>query len=397
MKHAGKIFSVLLVLVLLLMPASPAYAKGLLDSQVIFGSTYTLESGKTQNGDLLIFGGVATIQDGATVNGAIVLFGGSLSVSGEINGDVVVVGGAAALTGTSRVTGDVVTIGAALQRDAGAVVEGQVIMNAGSSDFDFERLPVTVVPSIPDVPDIPDVPSVPETPRLPDFTEPVRDALNPIGRAMGLFFRALSLAFLALLVVLFLPRQTDYISNAVVHQPALAGGLGLLTIFVAPIAVLLLSITIILIPVALLGILVLVVAIVWGWLAVGMEVGQRLMAMFNVEWPLPVGVALGTFLVTLVVDTIGMIPCVGWIAPFLVAILGLGGVLMTSFGTRVVLPPAGFDPVPGPAWERRSAPDAAPDADAPAAPEDAPAKPKAPRKGRKIAIADDDEPLPPTS
>jgi hypothetical protein len=335
-----------MLLALLVMPASPAYAKGLTDSQVVFGNTYTLESGQTQNGDVLIFGGVGAIQEGATVNGALVLFGGSLSVSGTVNGDVIVVGGAATLGDSARIYGDVVTIGAALQRDEGAIISGQVITNADGSDFDFEQIPPSVV-----------VPNTPQPPSIPDVSGPVREALNPLGQALGILFRALALGFLALLVALFLPRQTDYISNAVVRQPVLSGGLGLLTVVLFPLVLLLLIITIILIPVALLAVLVLAVAIVWGWLALGMEVGQRLMSMLNVEWPLPVGVALGTFLLTLVTDTVGVIPCIGWIAPLMVAVLGLGGVLLTSFVTRVILPPDGFAPVPGPAWERPAAPD----------------------------------------
>lgn len=374
MKHAVRILSVLAALALLLSTASPAHARGLMGGEVVFGNTYTLESGQTQNGDVVIFGGVGLIEEGATINGALVLFGGSLSVNGAVNGDVVVFGGATTLGSSARISGDVVTLGSALQRDAGAVVSGQVITNTGSPDF--EQLP-------PDA----SVPNTPQVPPAPQVSTPLREAFNPVGQALGIFFRALALGFLALLVTLFLPRQTDYISNAVVRQPVLAGGLGLLTVVVFPIVLLLLTITILLIPVAFLAALALAVAIVWGWLAIGMEVGQRLMSMLKVEWPLPVGVALGTFLLTLAVDTVGSIPCIGWIAPAMVALLGLGGVLMTSFGTRVILPPEGFTPVPGPAWERRPEPYTP----AEAAPESPP-----PPAGRKVA-ASDDEPLPPTS
>lgn len=377
MKHAVKILSIFMLLALLVMPASPAYAKGVLDDKVVFGATYTLTSGQTQNGDVAIFGGAGVIEEGATVNGALVLFGGSLSVNGTVNGDVIVVGGAATLGGSARISGDVVTIGAALQREEGAVVSGQVITNVGGADFDFEHLPPSVIP--------PNAPQIP----APEVSGSLLEALDPLGRALDIFFRALALGFLALLVTLFLPRQTDYISNAVARQPVLAGGLGLLTVVIFPLALLLLIITIILIPVALLAVLVLATSIVWGWLALGMEVGQRLIAILKVEWPLPVGAALGTFLLTLVTGTVGVIPCIGWIAPVMVAVLGLGGVLMTSFGTRVVLPPDGFAPVPGPFWERPSAPES------PSEPAPAP-KPRTPPAGRKMA-AGDDEPLPPTS
>ena len=34
---------------------------------------------------------------------------------------------------------------------------------------------------------------------------------------------------------------------------------------------------------------------------------------------------------------IGLVPCVGWIAPFLVAAMGLGGVILTRFGSQPYL------------------------------------------------------------
>jgi hypothetical protein len=43
---------------------------------------------------------------------------------------------------------------------------------------------------------------------------------------------------------------------------------------------------------------------------------------------------LGTLLLTFVVGGIGMIPCIGWIAPLIVASLGVGGVILTRFGSQ---------------------------------------------------------------
>jgi hypothetical protein len=125
----------------------------------------------------------------------------------------------------------------------------------------------------------------------------------------------------------------------------ITGGLGLLTVVVTPLVVLVMVITIILIPVSLLGILLLAIMVVFGWIAIGAEVGHRLEAAFKTEWALPVTAGLGTFLLTLVVDGIGQIvPCVGWLVPSAVGLLGLGAVLLTRFGTQdypTYLPPAG--------------------------------------------------------
>jgi hypothetical protein len=89
-----------------------------------------------------------------------------------------------------------------------------------------------------------------------------------------------------------------------------------------------------LIPVSLLGILALIIAGVFGWIALGLEVGKRLASLFKMEWPLAVAAGLGTFLLSLVVNGIGFIACIGWVAPFLVTIIGLGGVILTRFGTQ---------------------------------------------------------------
>jgi hypothetical protein len=55
----------------------------------------------------------------------------------------------------------------------------------------------------------------------------------------------------------------------------------------------------------------------------------------------------GTLLLMLVVGAIGLFPCVGWLAPFLAALLGIGGVAVTIFGSRpypsVVVPVASTD------------------------------------------------------
>jgi len=56
-------------------------------------------------------------------------------------------------------------------------------------------------------------------------------------------------------------------------------------------------------------------------------------------------------LMMIVVGGIGLVPCIGWLATSLVALLGIGGVALTLFGSRsypqVVVPttPPGADPV----------------------------------------------------
>jgi hypothetical protein len=138
--------------------------------------------------------------------------------------------------------------------------------------------------------------------------------------------------------VIFWPNPTSRVSSTMIGQPVTTGGIGLLTIVVVPLVLLLLMITICLIPVSIVGVILLVVAIVFGWIALGLEVGKRLAIALNQKYQPVVMAGLGTLVLSLVVNGIGFIPCVGWLAPFLVAAVGLGGVLLTRFGTQVYQP-----------------------------------------------------------
>ncbi len=330
MRTSHKLLSTLVLLALFLLPAQSVFAKGLLDGQVIFGGNYTLKSGDTLNGDLVVFGGNAVIEESAIVNGSVVIFGGNITVNGDINGDLVLIGGLASLGDKAVISGDLATVGGSVQRAPGARVKGETLNNVP-------------VPSI----QIPPRPSVPNQPSL-DVN------FNPLARIIGVFFRAIAVAALAMLLMLFLEPQLGRVAQAIATQPLITGGVGLLTVIVFPIAVLLLAITIILIPVALLAIILLVLAWLFGMIAIGMEIGLRFTKMINQTWAPVLATGFGTLLVMLVVDGIGMVPCIGWLAAFLVGVIGIGAVLLTMFGTRPYLPainavspapPADKDPV----------------------------------------------------
>jgi hypothetical protein len=89
----------------------------------------------------------------------------------------------------------------------------------------------------------------------------------------------------------------------------------------------------------------------FGMIAIGTEVGERFTHAINQTWAPPLTAGTGTFLMMLVVGGIGMVPCIGWLATFLVALLGVGGVVLTMFGTqtypRLVAPvtPSNNNPV----------------------------------------------------
>ncbi|MBT3338381.1 MAG: hypothetical protein HN855_02285 [Anaerolineae bacterium] len=326
MKKTFKIFSLLLILSLLLLPTQTVAAQGLLDGPVIFGGSYTLESGESLDGDVIVFGGVVMIEAGAEVNGSVVVFGGSLTINGQVNGDVVLIGGAASLGEESLIDGSLSVISATLNRADGAEVTGDVIYNA--SGFASEES--LSAPTIPAIPGLPEIPFIEQAPIMLN---------NPLWAVVGVLGRSIAMGLLAMLIALFLEEPTRRVGEAAAAQPAIAGGLGFLTVILAPFTLFVLAITIFLAPVAFLAVLALLVALLYGWIALGFEVGQRFTKMLDQEWAFPLTAGFGTWLLTIISASIGLIPCVGWLAPLIIATLALGGVVMTRFGSQVALPP----------------------------------------------------------
>lgn len=305
-------FALLAILVLAVLLPGPALAKGLADDRVITGGTFTLGDGETQDGNLVIFGGAVTLEDGSRVNGDVVLLGGTIDIDGNVDGSVVGIGGVVSLGATAVIDGDLTTMAASLDREEGAEVQGNV-----TSGF-----PTPFTFSVPGRVTVPEVPNV-----------EVRTA--PILNVMWFFFRTFLWAALAVLLVMFLPDHTARTATTIVRQPILAGGVGLLTTVVAPLLLIGIAITIILIPVSLVGFLILAIAWFFGRIAIGFEIGRRFAETANQDWSPAVAAGAGTFIMTFVIDGAdALIPCVGWLIPALVGIVGLGGVLLSRFGTQ---------------------------------------------------------------
>lgn len=313
-----KIVYSLVLLVMLLLPAAPAYAaNGPGDGRVIIGQNFILKSGETLTGDLVGIGSEVTIESGASVKGDVVVIGGSLKLDGDTAGNAVVIGGVISMGAQSSVAGDLVTVGGTLQRAVGAKVGGNVVTNLPPPQL---MVPVTPQAEIP--------PVAPP----PGF----RVNYSPLGDAAGILVQSIGLAALAMLLTLFLHPQLDRVAQAITKQPIVSGSIGLLTTLLAPITLVILVITILLIPVALAAVVLLVLAWLFGVVALGMEVGDRFTKAIHRTWEPVVSAGAGTFMLGFVVGIINLIPCVGWLAPVLVGLVGLGGAVITLFGTRPV-------------------------------------------------------------
>lgn len=269
---------------------------------LVVGQSYRLRSGETLNNDLTVVGGSAALEAGSKVNGNVAILGGSLSIDGEVTGDVSAMGGVVSIGDTAIIHGDVLSLGATISKSEKAVIRG----NIGTGR-----------PGI----------------NLPSVRSQVSNSVNFLWRLIAPIFQSMALAALAVLVSLFALRPMERIRTTMLVQPVLAGGLGLLSIVVLPILLALVAITIILLPVSLLGILGLAIALLLGWISAGLLVGERLAEAFNTSWSPPVSAGIGTLILSLAAALAnGIIPCIGWIVPFLVIIISLGGIILTRFG-----------------------------------------------------------------
>jgi hypothetical protein len=311
------ITAILTILTLVL----PGKALAAAPSKLVVGGSYTLSDGDTLNEDLMILGGMATLEEGSTVNGNIMVLGGTLSVAGDVNGDITATGGLVSLSDSAVVHGDVTTVGAQLNRDSATTIEGKV-QNETNTPFV----------------------AVPDGWRFPY----VDMRFSPLVQAGLYFLKAILWALLAMLVVMFLTSQTERTVEAITSQPLIAGGFGLLTIVIAPLVLIGLTITICLIPVAFVGLLVFVVAWCFGLIAIGTEIGKRFGRIFKQEWHPALAAGVGTLLLVLVLNGLAFITCIGWIPQVLVGMLGLGGIILTRFGTVSYTPGPSSTPLPPP-------------------------------------------------
>ena len=321
-----------LILVAALLFPGAAYAAESQQGQVVMGGKYTLESGEVLHGDLVIFGGAVVLEEGSLVQGDVLLFGGNAEIAGEIEGDMAVLGGNVDLASTAVIGHDLVTLGGNVDRAPGASVGGEFVSANGF------HLPLEF-----DLPDISGVTRI--RPLVRSNFGPV---FSPVTGLLWFGFRSLVVAALAILVVLIWPNPPERAGRAAVSQPIVAGGLGCLTFLALPFIFLLLVITIIGIPLVMLGSILLVIAIVFGWIAIGVEIGRRMKEAFEWELHPAAAAGIGTLAVSLVVGGIGLIPCVGWLAPLLVGAAGVGAVILTRFGSREYVPATAAAELPPP-------------------------------------------------
>jgi len=322
MKRATKLFLLLALIALAFLPTASARAMGPFDGgPVIFGGSYTLKSGDTLNGDLVVFGGNVTIEEEATVKGSIVIFGGTIKLDGTMTQDLVLIGASGSMGENSVLEGDLTMVGGSMARAEGSRIEGEITDN-----------PTIEIPP-PTVPEVPEIPEVPAVPEVPTVNEP-NVTFNPIGSALGALGQAILIGALAMLLSLFMLPQMERVSQTFARQPLVSAGVGIATMFASPLVALFMVITIILILAVPFFALGLFLAWLFGVIAIGLEIGERFTRSIGQNWSSTLMAGFGTFIIVLVSQGLAIIPCFGWLAPFLLGAAGLGAVALTILDSR---------------------------------------------------------------
>lgn len=332
------IWAILLVIVLLLSSASAALAQGGGGDKYVFGSTYVLPAGETLNGNLYVAGGTATLERNSTVNGNVSVAGGSVVIGGSVHGDVNVVGGSVGLDSTAVVDGNLNRIGGSIREASGAVVRG-TRQRGNAPRFNPPQM----------------LPQRPSVSRLPE--SPFSGVVQAILRFFGALGMGVLLALIAAVVLLVVPGPTGQVATTLAHEPALSFTAGLLTLVLA---------TLIGFPLLIacgLGLLVWMVALIaliFGWIAVGLWVGQRTFALLKLQTASSLAeAAAGVFLITWLAWVSPR--CIGFLFGLAVGAIGVGAVLLTRFGTQSSSGLAGIGVASGPGGSRGPSPYTVPD------------------------------------
>ncbi len=313
----NKHLSILLLVVLLLALAAPAYAQGgTRDGLVSFGQNIVVRTGEIVQGDVVSFGGNIVVETKARVDGNLVSFGGNIANGGEIAESIVAFGGNVDLLAGSLVRQDVLSFGGNVNKADGATVMGNV--NSGMV-FGFRG-----GSSGPRV-------------ELPGTLGTRGLGNNLLWSLLASIFKAiltvLVLVALVMIIVALFPQPVEGVKETLVAQPLPSLGVGCLTYLAA--AALTIPLLITCIGPFLMWPVIFVVS-VFGLAALGLWVGERVTTGIKTRQTTPLlAAAMGTFLIVAVLAAIDVVPfvsCFGWIFWLLVASLSLGAVILHKFG-----------------------------------------------------------------
>jgi hypothetical protein len=318
---------VLLTGMLLLTLAMPVWADDGQGQAVLPGESIVIKPGDTVQGDLAVLGGRVELQNGGRVNGNAAVIGGTGVIDGEVDGHLVVLGGTVELQSNALIRQNLFTLGGNVSKAPGATVQGETIEGFRGR--------------------LPSLPEIRTWPTIQPTRWDQQALFNLLRDILRFVLNLVALVVLGVLLVLLLPKQTAVVAQAVTEAGWTSFAVGLLTFLVLLVVVPLLVIICIGIPVAVLLVMAAVAAGLFGWIAIGVLLGNRLLAALHTSQTQPaVEIIVGVTVLTI----LAQVPCLGWMAGIIAGAVGLGAVVLTRFGTMHYAPqrPATDLPAPPP-------------------------------------------------
>lgn len=305
--RGGRMRRLLPAILLLALTATGCVTVESSQSGFSMGGRIDVEEGEIARDEIVVFGGSVRIDGEARRD--VVVIGGSLTINGQANGDVVAVAGTLRLGPDARVRGDVVNVGGTMNRSPGADIGGEVV-NVGIAGLD--SLPVLGIPSF----------------RFGDWW-----GLSPF-RVMWRTTQLIYWLLLALLTVALVGDRISSAAHSIRREPIRLGAIG----FVGFFALLLLLLFFVLLSILLIGIPFLMALLLGWWLAyifglvaVFQVVGDRVSSALGKHD----GSQLGLVMIgALVLSVLHYFPFIGSLMWTLAALVGLGAVFATRFGTN---------------------------------------------------------------
>lgn len=295
--HRTKQLLVTGIMVLLTAVLAGCEQAGVYSAKLVLDGDLVVLTGQRESALVAIGTGSLTIEEGATLIGDIYQIGGSVQIDGAVQGDITSLAGDLLIGPSAEITGDILLGGSNPVIDPAAQISGELLESAS---------------------------------QLPDTDQRAWITDASPGWRLG---QAVFMVLLAAALGAGLPVPLKRVAAAISEEwlPALA--LGVLILLVGLSLIVQMMFTVILIPVSMLGLALMGIAVVFGWAAAGMVIGQRLAQRLSWLSPLPLQAAVGMLILLLVQGALMVIPGFGpgiLIIPLSIAAVGAVG--LTRFG-----------------------------------------------------------------
>jgi hypothetical protein len=267
--------------------------------------------------DIIQFADNIIIEEDEIVEGDVVSILGDVVVYGMVEGDVVSVGGSLTVGPRGEIDGDAVAVGGQVRKEPGGIISG-------------EKVSIGTGPGV--------------------TVHPKWVGGNVFSRLGRLFIFILWTAFLCVIgaiVIAAARKQMRNVTGLARREAFKMGLIGLLSWIIIAVAIAFFTVTIIGIPIGLFLIpLVTALAVLFGYIAVGLAVGERFGngAGRSIYTSMALGIILLQALAILGgilrlpgggLGIVGAIISVfGWAVIIVAATVGLGAVVMSRFGTK---------------------------------------------------------------